>query len=104
MQLAYEKLLSGDASVIGKISESWLRSIAQLAMDHAAEGANLEDIIQEGNMGLLLKLTELTGAGNVPGMDAVLEGAVTAAMLAYIEETMESQVSDMLVKEQEKKN
>lgn len=104
MQAAYEKLLSGDASVIGKISESWLRSIAQLAMDHAAEGANLEDIIQEGNMGLLLKLTELTGAGNVPGMDAVLEGAVTAAMLAYIEETMESQVSDMLVKEQEKKN
>lgn len=102
MQAAYEKLLSGDTSVIGKISESWLRSIAQLAMDHASEGANLEDVIQEGNMGLLLKLTELAGAGEMAGMDAILEGAVTAAMLAYIEETMESQVSDMLVKEKEK--
>ncbi len=104
MQAAYDKLLAGDASVIGAISESWLRSIAQLAIPYAAQGANLQDVIQEGNMGLLIKLSELVGAGNVPAMDAVLEGAVSAAMIAYTEENMEARVADMVVKEQEKKN
>lgn len=103
MQASYEKLLAGDASVIGKISESWLRSIAELAIPYAAQGANLQDVIQEGNMGLLIKLSELAGAGKVAGVDAILEGAVSAAMIAYTEENMESQVADMVVKEQEKK-
>ena len=103
MQAAYKKLLAGDASMVGPISESWLRTIAELAIPYAAQGANLEDVIQEGNMGLLIKLSELVGAGEVPGVDAILEGAVSAAMIAYTEESMESQVADMVVKEQEKK-
>ena len=104
MQEAYEKLLAGDASVVGEICESWLGSIAQMAIPYAEQGAILEDVIQEGNMGLLLKLSELVGAGEVPGIDAILEGAVSAAMIAYTEENMEANVADMIVKEQEKKN
>lgn len=104
MQEAYKKLLAGDASVVGNICESWLGSIAQMAIPYAEQGANLEDVIQEGNMGLLLKLSELVGAGDVPGLDAILEGAVSAAMIAYTEENMEANVADMIVKEQEKKN
>ena len=104
MQKAYEKLLAGDAGVIGTICESWLGSIAQMAIPYAAQGANLQDVIQEGNMGLLLKLSELVGAGNVPGVNAILEGAVSAAMIAYTEENLEDQVADLLRKEQEKKN
>lgn len=104
MQEAYKKLLAGDASVVGNICESWLGSIAQMAIPYAEQGANLEDVIQEGNMGLLLKLSELVGAGDVPGIDAILEGAVSAAMIAYTEENMEANVADMIVKEQEKKN
>ena len=103
MQAAYKKLLAGDTSVIEAISESWLRSIAELAIPYAAQGANLQDVIQEGNMGLLLKLYDLAGAGEVAAVDAILEGAVSAAMIAYTEENMESQVADMLMKEQEKK-
>ena len=103
MQAAYKKLLAGDTSVIEAISESWLRSIAELAIPYAAQGANLQDVIQEGNMGLLLKLYDLAGAGEVVAVDAILEGAVSAAMIAYTEENMESQVADMLMKEQEKK-
>ena len=104
MQEAYKKLLAGDAAVVGTICESWLGSIAQMAIPYAEQGANIEDVIQEGNMGLLLKLSELVGAGDVPGVDAILEGAVSAAMIAYTEENMEGQVADMIVKEQEKKN
>ena len=103
MQEAYKKLLAGDAAVVGEICESWLGSIAQMAIPYAEQGANLEDVIQEGNMGLLLKLSELVGAGDVPGVDAILEGAVSAAMIAYTEENMEASVADMIVKEQEKK-
>ena len=96
IQAAYEKLLEA-------ISESWLRSIAEMAIPYAAQGANLQDVIQEGNMGLLLKLYDLAGTGKVAAVDAILEGAVSAAMIAYTEENMESQVADMLMKEQEKK-
>lgn len=103
MQEAYRKLLGGDSSVISTISESWLRTIAKLAIPYGEQGANLEDVIQEGNMGLLLKLSELVGAGEIAAMDEILEGAVTAAMIAFTEETLESQVADMVVKEQEKK-
>ena len=99
-----EEMSEGDASVVGTICESWLGSIAQMALPYAEQGANIEDVIQEGNMGLLLKLSELVGAGDVPGMDAILEGAVSAAMIAYTEENMEACVADMIVKEQEKKN
>ena len=104
MQEAYKKLLLGDAGVIGTICESWLGSIAEMAIPYAAQGANLQDVIQEGNMGLLLKLSELVGAGEVPGINAILEGAVAAAMIAYTEENLEDQVADLLMKEQEKKN
>lgn len=104
MQEAYKKLLAGDGAAVGTICESWLGTIAQMAIPYAEQGANLEDVIQEGNMGLLLKLSELVGAGEVPGMDAILEGAVSAAMIAYTEENMEANVADMIVKEQEKKH
>ena len=104
MQEAYAKLLAGDAGVVGTICESWLGSIAEMAIPYAAQGANLQDVIQEGNMGLLLKLSELVGAGEVPGINEILEGAVAAAMIAYTEENLEDQVADLLMKEQEKKN
>lgn len=104
MQGAYKKLLDGDSAVIGTICESWLGTIAQMAIPYAAQGANLEDVIQEGNMGLLIKLSELAGAGEVPGIDAILEGAVSAAMIAYTEENLEDQVANLVMKEQEKKN
>lgn len=103
MQEAYGRLLAGDASVIAGICESWLGTVAQLAVPYGEQGANLEDVIQEGNMGLLLKLSELTGAGEVPAMDEILKGAVTAAMIAFTEESLENQVAEMVVREQEKK-
>lgn len=103
MQQAYERLLQGDSDMIGVISESWLSTIAEMAVSYAEQGANLQDVIQEGNMGLLIKLSELNGAGEVSGVGAILEGAIAAAMMAYTEEALESQVADMVAKEQEKK-
>ena len=39
MQEAYKKLLDGDGSVVGEICESWLGSIAQMAIPYAEQGA-----------------------------------------------------------------
>ena len=90
MDIAYSKLLSGDTSVIGAISESWLSTIAELAMPYAEQGISVQDVIQEGNMGLLIKLSELAGAGEISGIGAILEGAVTSAMIAYALEEKEN--------------
>lgn len=102
----YEKLLSGDASVIQAISENWLKDIANMAVTYAAQGANIEDVIQEGNMGLLIRLSELVGNGGGIDVEKELEQAVTEAMEAFAEENEETQVSEMLVrmKEGEKNN
>ena len=88
MEEAYGKLLSGDGSVIGRIAESWLPVIAQLAVPYAERGVNLEDVIQEGNMGLLIKLSELQGAGEIPAVSDILQGSVIAAMEEYIAEDL----------------
>lgn len=88
MEEAYEKLLAGDGSVIGRIAESWLPVIAQLAVPFAERGVNLEDVIQEGNMGLLIKLSELQGAGEIPAVSDILQGSVIAAMEEYIAEDL----------------
>lgn len=101
---SYQKLLTGDSAMIGRISETWLRTIAEMAIPFAEQGANLEDVIQEGNMGLLIKLSELVGAGNIPAINEILGGAVTEAMRVYTEEVMETQVAGMLIKDQERKN
>lgn len=84
MEKAYRKLLAGDGSVIGRIAESWLTVVAQLAVPYAERGVNLEDVIQEGNMGLLIKLSELQGAGEIPSVSDILQGSVIAAMEEYI--------------------
>lgn len=84
MEEAYKKLLSGDGSVIGKIAESWLPVIAELAVPYAERGVNLEDVIQEGNMGLLIKLSELQGAGEIPAVGVILESCIINAMEEYV--------------------
>ncbi len=94
---AYDKLLSGDASVVEAISESWLEKIVELARPHAAFGANLGDVIQEGNMGLFLKLTELAGAGAGVDVECALGEAIEEAMRAYVEESTGEDNSEQTV-------
>lgn len=99
LEESYRKLLAGDSSVIPRILENWLRDIANMAVSYAERGINVDDMIQEGNMGLLLKLKELSGAGSEICVEKELERAVTGAMEAYAEENEAEQVSDLLLKE-----
>ena len=59
----YKKLLAGDESVIHTISNFWLKSVLAMAKKLAVTSEGFEDVVQEGNMGLFMCLTELCGCG-----------------------------------------
>ena len=49
-----DKLLAGDTSVSSKIVEANLSLVAKIAESHRGKGVNFGDLIQEGNVGLML--------------------------------------------------
>ena len=76
----YQKLLAGDESVIHTISDSWMIKVLELAKKLAVSSEGFEDVIQEGNMALFLKLTELCGSQEKTDVEAELQNAVEEAM------------------------
>ena len=80
----YRRLLTGDDSVIGDISNSWMAKVLEIAGKLAVSKDGFEDVIQEGNMALFLKLTELCGCGEETKIEMLLEQAVEEAMKASI--------------------
>ena len=86
LSMMYIKLLQGDKGVITLISEAWMKRVIEIARKENANRFSLEDIIQEGNMGLFLKLTELCGSKAAVNVEEELLEAVKASMKAYISE------------------
>ena len=86
LSMMYIKLLQGDKAVITPISEAWMKRVVEIARKENANRFSLEDIIQEGNMGLFLKLTELCGSKAAVNVEEELLEAVKASMRAYISE------------------
>lgn len=66
----YRRLLKGERDAAAEISNQWLGRITELAASYAAGKALLEDLVQEGNMGLLLGLEQILGQ---EGLEAELE-------------------------------
>ncbi len=69
-QELYRRLLKGERDAAAEISNQWLGRITELAASYAAGKALLEDLVQEGNMGLLLGLEQILGQ---EGLEAELE-------------------------------
>lgn len=82
----YKKLLSGDESVIHTISNFWLKSVLAMAKKLAVTSEGFEDVVQEGNMGLFMCLTELCGGGDDIDVEKELLDAIEEAMKACIRE------------------
>lgn len=80
----YQKLLAGDESVINPISDSWMIKVLETARKLAVTSEGFEDVIQEGNMALFLKLTELCSCEEKTDVEAELQGAVETAMKSSI--------------------
>ncbi len=82
----YKKLLSGDESVIHTISNFWLKSVLAMAKKLAVTSEGFEDVVQEGNMGLFMCLTELCGSGDYIDVEKELLDAIEESMKACIRE------------------
>lgn len=94
----YEKLLQGDSNMIDTILAVWLEKILNIAKEYMEPKLNVEDLVQEGNMALLLKLKELLGSSAKPDIEKELSKAVEEGIVNYISEIRdEREMEDTLV-------
>ena len=82
----YQALLAGDESMVRKISDSWMQNVLTMAKNLALSSEGFEDVVQEGNMALFLKLSDLCGSKEKCDVEAELEQAIEEAMKASIRE------------------
>lgn len=81
-----KQLISGEESVQKALMEHWLFKVVDIARTYEGKGVLLEDLIQEGNMGLLTGLQELLGRkDNMDGAEYLKE-SIEKAMIDYIDD------------------
>ena len=82
----YKKLLAGEESMVHALSNAWLRNVLEVAKKLAVSPEGFEDIVQEGNMALFLRLSELCGSHEKVDVEEELLTAVEEAMKSCIRE------------------
>lgn len=87
-EMAYQKLLAGDDSVMASISDHWLATVVELAREYEKRKINLEDLIQEGNIGVILGMNELLGTKDLVNVKEYLRDSAKKSMEAYIDELL----------------
>ncbi len=82
----YQALLAGDESMVRKILDGWMKNVLTMAKKLALSSEGFEDVVQEGNMALFLKLSDLCGSKEKCDVESELEQAIEEAMKASIRE------------------
>ena len=82
----YKKLLAGEESMVHALANAWLRNVLEVAKKLAVSPEGFEDIVQEGNMALFLRLSELCGSHEKVNVEEELLTAVEEAMKSCIRE------------------
>ena len=57
----YERLANGEETVIAELSRQWLKKVVEIASEYQVDDVLLDDMVQEGNMGLLMGLQSFLG-------------------------------------------
>ena len=83
---AYMKLVDGDASVTQRISDHWLTKVVSIAKTYNKHNVYIEDLIQEGNIGLLMGIQNLLGSQKIIDVEEYLKESVQKAMEDFIDE------------------
>jgi len=93
----YRALLSGDESAIVKLLDCWLGRVIEQAKGYMTEKLLIEDLVQEGNMALFMKLQEMCGMGKCDDVEENLAAAVEEAIMKYASElTMEREQEEAM--------
>lgn len=84
----YEQLFAGEEEIIATLSDLWLRRVLDIAKEYEKYELNMEDIVQEGNMGLLYGLHTMLGQEKLPTIEDYLCQSIKEAIEAYIDEML----------------
>lgn len=79
----YKKLLQGDSSMVEKISSAWLMRVTQIAQQYMEPKLVLEDLVQEGNLSLFMRLQTLCGSMEKVIVEEELNLAIEQGVLSY---------------------
>lgn len=94
----YKRLLQGDSQTMDIILTAWLEKVLNIAKKYLEPGLKVEDIVQEGNMALFLKLQELCGSMAKVDVEEELLQAVEEGIMTYASEVRdEREMEDTLV-------
>ncbi len=85
---AYVRLINGDESVSQSLFDHWLSTVVELTKKYKSYAVNMEDLIQEGNIGLLGGLKQLLGINQKIDVKEYLKESVLQALENYIDEVM----------------
>lgn len=88
MDSLYNRLLCGDETVIQSISDHWLKEVLQIAKTYSQHNVNMEDVVQEGNIGLIFGLNSLLNAAEQSDIEGYLRQSIKESMESYIDEMM----------------
>lgn len=85
----YERLAAGDELSVQKLAAQWMHKVLRIAKKQikAADPKEFADIIQEGNMGVLLALQQMLGSGIQMDFEKELSKAARNAMHEYMQKT-----------------
>lgn len=83
---AYVKLIDGDASVTQQISDHWLKEVVNIAKTYEKHKVNIEDAIQEGNIGLLMGIQALLGSHKMIDVQEYLKESIQKSIEDFIDE------------------
>lgn len=87
----YVQLLAGQERAVEELSHQWLKKIIRMAEEYVAPKVLLEDLVQEGNISLLLGLRRLLGkSAEYGGQD----GSLSAAQQKHLERRLEELVRE----------
>lgn len=82
----YKALLAGDEKAIEPISMFSLKKVLQIADKYMEPKLLVEDLVQEGNVALFMKLSELCGCEKSYDVEEELERAIEQAIVNYAAE------------------
>jgi len=85
-EVLLKQLISGEESAVKALTENWLFKVVDIARTFEGKGALLEDLIQEGNMGLLDGIQDLLGRKESIDGAEYLKESIERAMMDYIDE------------------
>lgn len=84
----YLQLMEGNEEARRKLMESYLGFVVEIAKKYKNKGIGIEDLIQEGNIGLIQGIEEICHSKAIENTREIIENAVKASMEVMLDEQL----------------